>query len=138
MSEGMNYVVLMGHLGAEPVLRQTPNGQAVLNLRLATNETYIDKNKERQEVVQWHDVVVWGPRGEGLSRILTKGSGLVVEGSLRTSSYEKDGIRRYRTEVVARDIHLLPRSRRDSDDAFANTSPSKSSNGASTFADVPF
>ena len=112
MSEGMNQVILMGHLGAEPELRTLPSGTSLLKLRMATNETYLDRNKERQERTDWHDVVLWGPRAEALSRILTKGSGLVVEGSIRTSSYEKDGVRRWRTEILARDVHLLARSRR--------------------------
>jgi single-strand DNA-binding protein len=133
----MNYVVLMGHLGADPVLRQTQSGQAVLNIRMATNDTYFDKNKERQEVTEWHDVVVWGARAEGLSRILAKGSGIVVEGALHTSTYEKDGIRRYRTEVRARDIHLLPGARRESSDSFDDTQRGKS-NGGAAFADTPF
>ena len=104
----MNHVFLMGHLGSDPELRQFATGTgSLLRLRLATNDSYLDKNHERQERTEWHDVVVFGARAEALSRILSKGSGLVVEGSLRTSSWEKDGVRRYRTEVVARDVHLV-------------------------------
>ncbi len=78
----------------------------MLNLRLATNESYVDKNKEPQERTEWHTVVIWGNRAEGLARVLTKGSSVLIEGSLRTSSYEKDGLKRYRTEVHAREIRL--------------------------------
>ena len=106
MSDGMNKVLLLGNLGADPELRYTTAGVAVLSLRLATNESYLDKNKEPQERTEWHTVVVWGPRAEGLSRVLNKGSGVLVEGNLRTSSYEKDGLKRYRTEVHARDVFL--------------------------------
>ena len=104
MSDGMNKVILLGNLGADPDLRYTAAGAAVLNLRLATNESYVDKNKEPQERTEWHSVVIWGSRAEGLARVLTKGSGVLVEGTLRTSSYEKDGQKRYRTEVHAREI----------------------------------
>jgi single-strand DNA-binding protein len=107
MSEGLNRVMLLGNLGADPELRMTNGGQAVLKLRLATSETYLDRNKVRQEKTEWHSVVVWGKRGEALAKILSKGSRIFVEGSLRTSSYDdKDGNKRYKTEVVAGNIIL--------------------------------
>jgi single-strand DNA-binding protein len=78
-----------------------------LKLRLATSETYLDRNKVRQERTEWHSVVVWGKRAEALSKILSKGSRIFVEGGLRTSSYDdKEGHKRYRTEVVANNIIL--------------------------------
>jgi len=104
---GVNSVHLLGNLGADPELRMTAGGQAVLNLRLATSETYLDKNKVRQEKTEWHNVVVWGKRAEALARILTKGARIFVDGKLRTSKYEdKDGNTRYRVDIVARDIVL--------------------------------
>jgi single-strand DNA-binding protein len=109
MSDGMNRVILLGNLGTEPELRYTPAGVAVMSLRLATNETWRDKNKELQERTEWHTVVVWGNRAEALSRLLTKGTALLVEGTLRTSTYEKDGQTRYRTEVHARDVFFAGR-----------------------------
>jgi single-strand DNA-binding protein len=107
MAEGLNRVLLMGNLGADPELRVTSGGQSVLKLRLATSETYLDKNRVRQERTEWHSVVVWGKRAEALGKFLTKGSRLFVEGGLRTSSYEdKEGVKKYRTEVVAQNIIL--------------------------------
>jgi single-strand DNA-binding protein len=107
MAEGLNRVLLLGNLGADPELRMTPSGRAVLKMRLATSETYLDRNKVRQERTDWHNVVMWGPRAEALSKFLTKGSRLFVEGGLRTSSYDdRDGNKRYRTEVVATNIIL--------------------------------
>ena len=107
MAEGLNKVMLMGNLGADPELRVTSGGQSVLKLRLATSETYLDKNRVRQERTEWHSVVVWGKRAEALSKFLTKGSRLFIEGGLRTSSYDdKEGNKRYRTEVVANNIIL--------------------------------
>jgi single-strand DNA-binding protein len=111
MAEGLNRVMLLGNLGADPELRVTPGGQAVLKLRLATNETYMDRNNVRQERTEWHRVTVWGRRAEALGKILAKGDLLFVEGRLQTSSYEKNGEKRYSTEVVANNI-VLPGSGR--------------------------
>src|SRR5688572_1914192 len=110
MAEGLNRVMLLGNLGADPELRMTSGGQAVLKLRLATSETYMDRNKTRQERTEWHNVVIWGKRAEALSKILTKGTRIFVEGGLRTSSYEdRDGHKRYRTEIVCSNILLQGR-----------------------------
>lgn len=109
MSEGMNRVMLLGNLGADPELRYTAAGQAVLNIRLATNETFLDRNKVSQSRTEWHSVVVWGARAEALARIVSKGMCLLVEGWLRTSSYEKDGVKRYKTEVVAKEVCFASR-----------------------------
>ena len=106
MAEGLNKVMLLGNLGADPELKVTPSGQAILKLRLATTESYLDKSNTRQERTEWHSVTVWGKRGEALAKILAKGSSIFVEGGIRTSSYEKDGEKRYRTEIVANNIIL--------------------------------
>lgn len=115
MSEGINQVILMGNLGDDPELRSLPSGAQLLRFRMATNESYLDKNKERQTRTEWHDIVMWGNRAEPLSKILSKGSRVLVEGTLRTSSYEKDGSRRWHTEITARDLHLLSTRRASSD-----------------------
>ncbi len=107
MAEGLNRVILLGNLGADPELRMTNGGTAVLNIRLATSESYLDRNKQRQERTEWHRVVIWGRRAEALGKILTKGDRVLIEGSLRTSSYEdKDGNKKYTTEIVANNVVL--------------------------------
>src|SRR5688572_27524052 len=105
-SEGLNKVLLLGNLGADPELRVTQGGQSVLKLRLATTENYLDRNNARQERTEWHQVTMWGPRGEALAKILQKGERIFVEGRIQTSSYEKQGEKRYRTEVVATNVIL--------------------------------
>jgi single-strand DNA-binding protein len=109
MAEGLNRVMLLGNLGADPELRVTPGGQAVLKLRLATNESYLDRNNVRQERTEWHRVTIWGRRAEALGKLLTKGDSLFIEGRLQTSSYEKNGEKRYSTEVVANNVILSGR-----------------------------
>lgn len=103
---GVNKVILLGNLGADGELRVTPSGQAILKLRLATTESYLDKNNQRQERTSWHSVSVWGKRGEALSKILNKGTTVYVEGRLQTSTYEKNGEKRYSVDVVATDVVL--------------------------------
>jgi single-strand DNA-binding protein len=106
MVEGYNRVLLHGNLGADPELKMTQGGTSVLKIRLATTERYQDKSGVWQGRTDWHSVVVWGKHAESLHKILAKGSTIFVEGSLRTSSYEKDGEKRYRTEVVAKSVIL--------------------------------
>jgi single-strand DNA-binding protein len=110
MAEGLNRVMLLGNLGADPELRFTQGGQAVLNMRLATTESYLDKDKVRRERTDWHSVVVWGKRGEALAKILAKGSSIFIEGSIRTTSYDdRDGNKRYKTEIIANNVLLTGR-----------------------------
>lgn len=108
--------MLLGNLGADPELRFTQSGQPLLSLRLATTESYLDKDKVRKERTDWHSVVVWGKRGESLAKILNKGSSIFVEGSMRTSTYDdREGNKRYKTEVIAHNI-LLTGGRRHGDE----------------------
>ncbi len=108
MAEGLNRVMLLGNLGADPELRMTSGGQAVLKMRLATSETYLDRNRARQERTEWHSVVLWGKRAEALGKFLTKGTRLFIEGAIRTSSYDdREGNKRYRTEIVANNVILV-------------------------------
>ena len=110
MSNALNRVILMGNLGADPELKHAPStGTPILKLRLATNESWLDRDQKRQERTEWHTVSVFGPRAEALAKILTKGATVLVEGGLHTSSYEKDGQKHWRTEIVAREICLTGR-----------------------------
>ena len=98
----MNKVILSGRLGADPDMRGS-----VLKLRLATNERRKNADGNWSDHTEWHSVVVFGKRAEALSRLLAKGSRVLVEGKLRTSSWEKDGQKQYKTEVIADDVELL-------------------------------
>lgn len=107
MADGLNRCILLGNLGADPELKVTTGGQAVLKMRLATTESYVDRNKTRQERTEWHSVVLWGKRAEGLAKFLSKGMRLLVEGRIQTSSYDgKDGTKKYKTEINATNVVL--------------------------------
>jgi single-strand DNA-binding protein len=114
MAEGLNKAILVGNLGMDPELKFTQNGQAILRMRLATTESFLNRNKERQERTEWHTVILWGNRAEALNKILSKGRSLCIEGRIQTRSWEdKDGNKRYSTEIVATNVVLLPGGRRD-------------------------
>ncbi len=108
MAGGVNKVILIGNLGADPEMRYTPSGAAVCELRLATNESWTDRSGERQERTEWHRVVVWGKRAEVVSKYLSKGRQVYVEGRIRTRSWEdKEGNKRYTTEIIADTVQFL-------------------------------
>jgi single-strand DNA-binding protein len=107
MADGMNKAILLGNIGADPELRFTGAGVAVLNFRIATSESWMDKGGEKKERTDWHTIVVWEKRAEGLARILKKGERVAIEGRIQTSSYDdKDGQKRYKTEIVASNVYL--------------------------------
>jgi single-strand DNA-binding protein len=109
MAEGLNRAILVGNLGMDPELKFTQGGQAILRIRLATSDSYLNKSGERQERTEWHTVVVWGKRAESLNKILAKGRTIWVEGRIQTRSWEdkKDGSKRYATEINAQNIGLV-------------------------------
>ena len=108
----LNKVIIIGNLTADPELRSTPSGQAVGNFRMATNRIWVDKNThQKQQEAEYHTVVVWGKLAEIASRFLTKGSLAMVEGRLRTRSWQdSSGNKRFRTEIVAQTLQLGPRT----------------------------
>jgi len=109
MARGINKVILIGNLGAEPEVRYMPSGQAVANVRLATNESWRDKETgENQERTEWHAVVFFGKLAEIVKEYLHKGSQVYVEGRIRTRKWQdRDGHDRYTTEIVANDMQML-------------------------------
>jgi single-strand DNA-binding protein len=104
----VNKVILVGNLGADPETRYTANNDAVTNIRIATTETWKDKNGEKQERTEWHTVVFFGKLAEIAGEYLRKGRQVYVEGSLRTRKWQdKSGQDRYTTEIVAGDMKML-------------------------------
>ena len=105
----VNKVIVIGNLGANPDIRALPSGQNVANFSLATTERFTDRNGAKQERTDWHRIVAFGQLADTCDRFLSKGRQLYVEGRLTTRQYEaKDGSgKRYRTEIVARQLRLL-------------------------------
>ncbi len=121
---GVNKAILVGNLGRDPELRYTQNGQAVTNFTLATSETWTDKSGERVERTEWHRIVVWGKTGEMCAQYLTKGRTVYVEGRIQTREWEdKEGNKRWTTEVNAQTVQFLGGPRGDRGDAGGPSGP---------------
>jgi single-strand DNA-binding protein len=109
MARGVNKVILIGHLGADPETRAMPSGSSVANLRIATTESWRDKQSgEQQERTEWHRVALFGRLAEIAGEYLKKGSQVYIEGSLRTRKWQdKQGNERYSTEIVGNEMQML-------------------------------
>src|SRR5690349_15299440 len=108
MAGGVNKVILIGNLGADPEVRFTPGGQAVANFRIATSESWKDKNGQPQERTEWHRIVVWGKLAELCGEYLKKGRQCFVEGRLQTREWtNKENQKQWTTEIVAQQVTFL-------------------------------
>jgi single-strand DNA-binding protein len=109
MSASVNKVIILGNLGAKPELKYLPSGQAVCELRVATNESFKDKNDQKQERTEWHRVKAWGKTGENCAQYLDKGRSVYIEGRLETRSWDDKttGEKRFATEIVAQNVQFL-------------------------------
>ena len=107
---GVNKVILIGNLGKDPDLRYLPSGQAVAKFPLATGMKWKDKDGQLQERTDWHNIVAFGRQGEVCNEYLKKGSPVYVEGRIQTRSWEdKDGNKKYMTEIIAQSVRMLGR-----------------------------
>lgn len=121
MARGLNKVMLIGNLGADPEIRYTTSNQAITNVRLATAETWKDKESgEPQERTEWHRVAFFGRLAEIAAEYLKKGAQVYIEGSIRSRQWvDKEGVNRYSTEIVASEMHMLGGRREGGDDGGA-------------------
>ncbi|MEI6209635.1 MAG: single-stranded DNA-binding protein [Desulfuromonadales bacterium] len=103
----LNKVMLIGNLGKDPEVRYTASGQAVASFNLATSEKFKNKNGEQEERTEWHRVTLWSRLAEIAGEYLSKGKTVYIEGRLQTREYEKDGIKRYTTEIVGEKMQML-------------------------------
>lgn len=106
----MNIAIVAGNVGQDPELKFTQGGQATLRFSLATNYR-VKKGDQWEDRTEWHKILVWGARAEGLAKVISKGSKLTVQGRLHTSQWEKDGQKHYSTEIVAEEVTLQGGSR---------------------------
>jgi single-strand DNA-binding protein len=107
MARSVNQVILLGNLTRDPEVRQTPSGQSVCSFSLALNRAYKGSNGEWQEATDYIDVVAWGPLGERVGQYLAKGRRALVQGRMQSRSWEQDGQKRSKVEVLANDVTFL-------------------------------
>jgi single-strand DNA-binding protein len=103
----VNRVTILGRLGADPELKTIGSGRAVCNLRVATSEVFKDKSGQKQERTEWHRITIWGDQAEHCAKYLSKGREVYLEGKIQTRQYDKDGEKRYSTEIVADRVVFL-------------------------------
>jgi single-strand DNA-binding protein len=104
---GINKVILVGNLGADPEVRYTAGGTAVCKFSLATSRRFTGKDGQKQEKTEWHRIVAWSKLAEICGQYLSKGKQVVIEGRIEYGSYEKDGVKHYTTDIVAENMQML-------------------------------
>ncbi len=114
-ARSLNRATLIGNIGKDPELRKTPQGTSVCTIRLATTEIFKNRNGERQEVTDWHSVVLWDRLAEIAAELLRKSDKIFVEGKIRTRTFEKDGQKKHFTEIIANKMIILDRKNRNGD-----------------------
>ena len=141
----INKVILIGNLGADPEIRYTQSGTAVVNFRIATTERWKGQDGQQQEQTEWHNIVAWKRLAEICSEFLSKGSKVYIEGKLQTRKWQdQNGNDRYSTEIVARDMQMLsPRGASSGTDSYGGNSGGYNSDFSqepppNTGDDVPF
>ena len=145
MPKSVNKVILVGNVGADPEVKYTPSGIPVGKFSLATNERFKNKSGEWQDRTEWHNIVAWQRLAEIVGEYVSKGSKVYIEGKLQTSSWEdrQSGEKKYRTEIVARDLVLLgsrENGNSKSEPAISGEQrePDDAGSGEITDEDIPF
>jgi single-strand DNA-binding protein len=136
----VNKVILIGRLGKDPEVRYTPDGTMVTNFNLATDEQRKDKNGEKIQRTEWHKIVTWGKLAEICGNYLVKGKLVFVEGRIQTRSWEdKDGVKRYTTEIIASNMQMLDsKGQNKTGDSSGEADSATFSDGNAPLDDVPF
>ncbi len=143
---GVNKVILVGRLGADPEIRYTPSGAAVANFTLATSENWKDKDGNKQEKTEWHKIVVFSKLAEICGQYLNKGKQIYIEGRIQTRQWEdRDGNKKYTTEIVANQMQMLGspgqnqnQNQNQSAPANAGNAPRAGENDPPELDDIPF
>jgi len=134
----VNKIILLGRVGQDPEVKDVA-GDKVVNLGLATTESWRDKSGEKQERTEWHRLQIWGGMADVVGRYVKKGDLLYVEGLVQSREYDKDGVTMRSTEVRVRELKLMPNARRDSDDGPVARPPSPVAAGPDSYKDdLPF
>lgn len=132
---GVNKVIIVGRLGQDPEMKAVGQGATVTRLNVATSETWVGKDGQKQERTEWHRIAVWGKLAEICGKYLAKGRQVYVEGKLQTRSWEDNGVKKYSTEIVASTVQFLgSNSAENSNSAGASSSSMNQSSGSSNNA----
>ena len=136
----VNKAILIGRLGKDPEVRYTPDGAMVTNFNLATDEQWKDKNGEKVQKTEWHRIVAFGKLAEICGNYLVKGKLIFVEGRIQTRSWEdKEGVKRYTTEIVANNMQMLDsKGQNKADESSSDSMSSNSASSSTPVDDVPF
>lgn len=140
----VNKVILMGNLGRDPEVRYMPNGDPVCNFSLATTDIWKDKNGNKQERTEWHNIILYRGLAKIAGEYLKKGRPIYIEGRLQTRKWEKDGVTRYTTEIIADELKMLgtkPNGQSNDDQVGApppDSTPSSNPNFNDFEDDIPF
>lgn len=127
----VNKVILIGNVGADPEVRYLDGGVAVANLRLATTESYKNKNGEKVDQTEWHNIVLWRGLAEIVEKYVKKGMRLYIEGRIRTRSWDdQNGVKRYTTEIYADNMQMLSFGRQDGSDMPNRTTATNAASSA--------
>ena len=134
----INKVILVGRLGKDPEIRSTPQGTSVVRFTVATDERFTDRTGEKQERTEWHNITAWGKLAEICGQYLKKGKLVYIEGSIRTDSWDdkESGQKKYRTEIIARDMKMLDRKGDDGGGGGGGSYSSSRGSGKSSTPDV--
>lgn len=119
----INKVILLGNVGAEPEVRALEGGSKVARIRVATSERYTDKQGNKQENTEWHNVILFNALADVVERYVHKGSQLYIEGKIRTREYEQNGEKRYATDIIANELKLCGRAKDASEPPQAQSAP---------------
>lgn len=134
----VNAVTLIGRIGRDSELKYTTSGVSIASFSMATNEKYKDKEGNYQEKTEWHNIKMFGKRAEGVSKYLTKGKIVYILGSMQTTSWEKDGVKRYSTDVIANEVKFLGGEKSNTEETPQETKPVTKTNTTYTTEDIPF
>jgi single-strand DNA-binding protein len=141
-----NKVTLIGRLGKDPEVKTLSTGATVANFSMATTESYKDKNGEKKETTEWHNIVIWNKLADIVKQYVHKGDLIMIEGKITTRSWEKDGVTRYSTEIVAHEMKMLGSKGGNSNSAYPASSmrsaegnkPSEDKVSVDDMSDLPF
>lgn len=135
----LNKATIIGNLTRDPELKALPSGQNVASFSVATNRTWKDKDGQKQEDVEYHNIVVFGKTAENVARYMKKGSQILIEGRIQTRSWEKDGEKKYRTEIVAESVQFGSKPRNENPrDVDADAVPADEGASIGGGDDIPF